>query len=124
MRETGTSGSATRDAAKFELKQIKVTEATKVGAGPLAAKPRIVYPKSARGSDKNRIATTKRALRMSGNGAEAEKGETKTIRSARKQIRSITVAQSSQIEAKRRRLRPDKAIMVCASVLTIKFAKD
>ena len=44
LRKTGKSGKATRDAVTFELKQIMVPEATRVGAGPLADKAPIVYP--------------------------------------------------------------------------------
>ena len=60
LRETGKSGSATRDVATFELMQIRVTEATGVGIGSLAVGPRIVHPNRARRSDKNHIATAKR----------------------------------------------------------------
>ena len=59
LKETSKSGCTTRDVATCEPKQIRVTDATRVGVGPLAAKPRIVYPKRVCGSDKNRIATTK-----------------------------------------------------------------
>ena len=61
MRETGKSRSETRDTATFELKQIRVTEATGVGIVSLAVEPRIAHPNRVRRSDKSNIATAARA---------------------------------------------------------------
>ena len=74
LRKTGKSGKATRDVVTFELKQIRVTEATKVGVGPLAAKLQIVHPYGVRRNDKSHIATTKRAEATVGSGKDKQIG--------------------------------------------------
>ena len=68
------SGIATRDRVTLDLKQIKVTEATKVGVGPLADKLHIVHPNSVRRSDKTHIATTKRIKAAVGSGKDKQIG--------------------------------------------------
>ena len=58
---------------------------------------------------------------MSGNGAEAEKGETETISDARQQIRNITAAQIFANRGGAETFEVQEGNKVSASILKIKF---